>query len=477
MSSRLVPVLMLGAIVSVSAIAIGQGFLSPAHAQHRPVAMTLDEPVPDTAASVTDRGVRVSLSVDQSVVTPDDRAGHVMIDVQGLEDSLTRRPPVAMAIVVDTSGSMSGDKIANARLAAAELIHRLHEGDVVSVISYSDSARNVVDNRVVGEDRSSLLTTVSGLDISGNTCISCGLYYARNALDRAPSTYVRRMVLLSDGQANRGETSAAGLQSIAEIARGAGIVTSSIGLGHDYNETLMAAIATGGTGTFYFLPRASEIATIFTRELHDLERTIARDVRVTIETGIGIRLHALGHGNGTNGLRITQLSAGESRQFVYSVAYPAGVLGRVVGVTVEWADADGTWRTHSLTATVERSEDLARAQASVDARVIERAEFVGSLTRVETAMEQAVAGDRGGAVRELEQVVTTLEAQAASTGSRALQQEAANIQGLLDAVEEEDFDADGAEGRGLYLQNMARSREAASGAPQADMYHGSTLVD
>ena len=458
-----------------AAFVLSRGGVVPASAQS--LGMTLDVPVPAATHAVTDHGLRVSLRVDQSVVTPEDEAGHLMIDIEGLEDTLTQRPAVAMAIVIDTSGSMSGDKLANARLAAAELLHRLQPGDLVSLVSYADGTQTLLDNRLVGEDQAQLIQAIHRLEASGNTCISCGLHEARRVLDRAPSRYVRRTVLLSDGQANRGETRVHGLRALAEQARSADIVTSSIGLGHDYNESLMASIAAGGSGTFYFLPHASEIATIFGRELASLERTIARNVRITMETGVGVRVQGVGGQAGSSGTRLAQLAAGESRQFVYALTYPRGPLGRVVGVTVEWSDAEGRSRAHQLYATVERSQDLARVESSLESDVVERAEFVSSLAQVETAMEQAVAGDRDAAVRELNRVVDGLEERAATTGSTALQQEAVNLRGLLDEVEDEEFDASSREGRGLYLQNMARSREAASGAPRADMYHDSATVD
>jgi Ca-activated chloride channel family protein len=201
--------------------------------------------------------------------------------------------PINLAIVMDRSGSMVGQRERNAMDAAEGMIRRLREGDTVSVVSYSDEARVMIPvttvdavnrERIVADLR--LATTEIP---AGHTCISCGIDLGMRTLEhRRPG--IDRMLLLSDGEANRGTRDEQGIRVLARQARNDGVTISSIGVDVDYNEKLMSAIARESNGRHYFSETGSNLAEIFEQELQSLIRTVATEGKLVVELAPGVRV-------------------------------------------------------------------------------------------------------------------------------------------------------------------------------------------
>lgn len=116
------------------------------------------------------------------------------------------RPPMALSLVIDTSGSMSGEKIANARMAAQSVLETLQEGDIVSIYGFSDAVTEYASPTVIGRgSRQSLMAAVQGLEATGSTNLYDGLRAGIARVGQAPASHTaRRVIVLSDGQANVG---------------------------------------------------------------------------------------------------------------------------------------------------------------------------------------------------------------------------------------------------------------------------------
>lgn len=164
------------------------------------------------------------------------------------------RAPIEIALVFDVSGSMRGAPLHDVKTAAHGLLDQLDERDRVALVSYNAHAWTVAElTRVDATNRSSLKEAVSGLEADGGTNIHAGWMRGKNALAEASTASTRRVVLLSDGHANEGITDIDRLASFTGVAMESGVVTTTLGVGLQYNEDLMQSMARRGGGNYYFV--------------------------------------------------------------------------------------------------------------------------------------------------------------------------------------------------------------------------------
>ncbi len=211
-----------------------------------------------------------------------------------------QRAPLDVALVVDTSGSMSGAKIANARMAAASFIESLAEGDIVSLYSFSDSVRPLVTPVMVDHNsRVLLMQRIQGLYASGGTNLYAGLQAGASALSNAPESHpVRRVVLISDGRATVGQTSAGELGDLAARTTENGTQITAIGVGLDYDESTLGAVAVRSAGRLYHLEQPEQMAAILHGELELLGQTVASNAWLEFEPSDDVVVE------GTDNLRV-----------------------------------------------------------------------------------------------------------------------------------------------------------------------------
>jgi Ca-activated chloride channel family protein len=192
-------------------------------------------------------------------------------------ESAGHRLPLDVALCVDTSGSMSGAKIESARMAAASFIDNLAQGDIVSLYAFSDGVRQLSPPVVVDDaSRAMLLDRVRHLYAAGGTNLWGGLSAAQAAVAQAPASHpVRRVVVISDGRANVGPSSAAEFGDLAATSTENGTQITAIGVGLDYDENTLGALAVRSAGRLYHLEQPEQMAVILQDELQMLSRTVA----------------------------------------------------------------------------------------------------------------------------------------------------------------------------------------------------------
>ena len=166
-------------------------------------------------------------------------------------DRPTTRPSLNLSLVIDRSGSMDGDKIAFARQAAAFAVEQLLPQDRVSVVIFDDEVQTLVPSTLV-ENRQMILEAIRRIQAGGSTALheawrQGGLQVSHH-LDRE---HLNRVILLSDGLANVGETNPDVIATDVHKLAGLGVSTTTMGVGDDYNEDLMAAMAKSGDGNYY----------------------------------------------------------------------------------------------------------------------------------------------------------------------------------------------------------------------------------
>jgi Ca-activated chloride channel family protein len=200
-------------------------------------------------------------------------------------------PPVHLAIVVDRSGSMAGTKMASAIAAAVGAVERMRDGDRATLVSFDTTARVLVPPTTLdASTRPVVETAIRGMRAGGDTCISCALTTATATLDASPGPRdeVKRILLISDGEATTGVRDAGGLRTLAARARDDGFAVSTIGLDLAFDEKVMAAIAEETNGRHFFVPDASALARVFEEELGALETAVAAEAELTLEPAPGV---------------------------------------------------------------------------------------------------------------------------------------------------------------------------------------------
>lgn len=172
---------------------------------------------------------------------------------------------VNLAVAFDCSGSMSGGKIVHARQAAQNALEQLGENDFFSLVIYNHSAQVLIPaTRVTESAKRELAAVIGSIPAGGGTALFSGVSLAADELRKAGNDPrgVRRLILLSDGQANVGPSSPAELGKLGSALVKEGITVSTVGIGSDYNEDLMTSLAQNSDGNFYFVARSSDLVPI-----------------------------------------------------------------------------------------------------------------------------------------------------------------------------------------------------------------------
>jgi Ca-activated chloride channel family protein len=240
-------------------------------------------------------------------------------------ESATRaHVPVALTLTIDTSGSMSGDKIIQARRAARTLVSKLKMGDMVAIHSFADSARELLPPTVIDtRTRQLALGTIAELTAGGGTNMFDAMRKSGARASATPASHpVRRIVMISDGRATVGRTDKQSLGSIAEHAMRRGVQVTSLGVGLDYDEATLNELAVRSSGRLYHLADASEMSSILQNELQLLQGTMATAAMVRIVPAPGVRLIGIGGmgsrwgSNGALEMPLGTMFAGQRRELV-----------------------------------------------------------------------------------------------------------------------------------------------------------------
>lgn len=366
------------------------------------------------------------------------------------------RTPIAMAIVVDTSGSMGGEKIEQARNAVLQTIGRMREADQVAVVAYDSSARMVVPLGPVGTRRSLIRSSVLQMGAGGGTEIPNGMALGYQALEEVPTRFARRIVLLSDGIDGSG-IGPQGARERSETYRAAGVTTSALGIGLDYDETFLMAVAAGGRGEYAFLADGSELNAFLTHELDRATTTVADAIAVEVALPEGFALSdVLGSTLEGNRVPIGPMSAGEQRRVTVDLVAVVGDPGALPPVTLSmhYRDSDMPFSSAGLPLHLASVATQAEADASRIPDVFARAEAA----QLELDQQRAVTlwqnGDTAAASQLAVGNASALRELQALAPSEALSNQLAEVE--ADTTRFQNVAPASADGRRFRLRSNAR---------------------
>ena len=342
-------------------------------------------------------------------------------------DTLPPRPALNMALVLDRSGSMSdAGKLDYAKLAALDVAEGLAAGDRLAVVAYDTSVQVVWPSSAIEDvapsgavGMSELVSRVQALTPGSSTNLHGGLLGGgQQVLQHAGAERMNRVLLLSDGLANVGLSSAGELGAEARKARELGMQISTVGLGLQYDEELMAAVATEGGGRYAYVRDAEHLSSFVQAELEHASRIVARDVELSFALGDGVQVtevfgspvHVQG---GEVRIPLEDLVAGETRQVLVelSVRTSSGAAEGAQLALLEDIELGYTARTGAETEaraqlelpprTVTLSSDAQVRIASQDRAVRAKLEVVRAALFMDEAIAQRETGDWEGAAERL----------------------------------------------------------------------------
>ena len=196
--------------------------------------------------------------------------------------------PLNLAVVLDKSGSMTGPKLEKAKQAARQVVERLGAKDFFSLVVYSDRAEVLVPARRV-TDKEAVQERIDSIRADGSTALFAGVRLGADQLQEYfSSKRINRVILLSDGLANVGPSSTRDLRRLGSQLAEGGIAVTTIGVGDDYNEDLMAGLAEASDANYYYVQDTEKLPGIFAKELGEMLAVAARDVRIEITCPAGV---------------------------------------------------------------------------------------------------------------------------------------------------------------------------------------------
>ncbi len=367
-------------------------------------------------------GVNASLS---HKVLPNYQSTEVFasIKIKAREFVSEERVPLNIALVVDRSSSMAGQKIVQARAAASELLNVLGPQDRLSLISYSsDVSVDVTSMKVTPGNLPAFRQAIEELQPGGYTNLSGGFEQGCEMVSNTiQEGSVNRVILMSDGQANRGVTEIGGLERMADACLKNGVSLTTVGMGLDYNEDLMTAMARKGAGNYHFIENGSRMARVFQHEATGLAGTVARKTWLRVDMAPGVELlkvHGYSHKIDGNTVRIplSEFASKQEKDILMRLSVSAQKKGDrpVISFRLSYDDVlnDTKVKANSkLIASVSGSKAV--VVKNVEKKVVDHAQRVEVAESMDEAMTAYERGDQDRAQKVLEAQRARMNAQRA----------------------------------------------------------------
>jgi len=432
----------MGRTFALFAVALASLAAAAMAALLRPAAPKPADPTPLPAATAVAPGLRMRAFLERLYLPTDHGTnGYLEVDLVADADPVAgrRRVPVNALLILDRSGSMSGVKMDRARDAARALVRALLPEDRLAIVEFSSGASVILHSTpLTPQARSRAMEAIEELQPSGGTNLGAAFDAARPELAQGRGGgRVDKVFLASDGQANEGVADPAGLLRLARRDLGDATL-STFGIGDDYDEDLLSALAAQAGGRARYIDSPEILAGAFRAELSRAAALVARDVRVRVTGLSGVSLdRVLGYEPDAGWVRVPDFAAGEERRVLVKLTIPPGRgLVDIAAVELAFAGATGEQRTARAVAQATFTSD-----ASLLAQPPTQAAAAGASAEMAELAQQAALlqeqGDRRQARARLDAVKRV-----AAQGARAVPASAAEIARAASEYEQGVIDID-----------------------------------
>jgi Ca-activated chloride channel family protein len=377
---------------------------------------------PDSAAK---KALRLTAQLDRQYLNSQS-GGEAYLKIDLVADggeNERHRVPVNAVLILDRSGSMAGEKIERARDAARALVQSLGGDDRLSIVEFSSGAHVLVPStEVTGGVRERVLAAVDALYAGGGTNMSSAFDLAAPELAAGHNPRrIDKVFLASDGQANEGVYDRASLLKLASRDFG-GATLSTFGLGQDYDEDFMNALAAQNGGRARYIASPEVLTGAFRDEFSRAASMVARDVRVNVQGLAGAKIErVLGYEMDGGWVRLPDFAAGEERRVLAKIALPANGKGNteLAAVQLAFDDARGSAQHAQTTAAAQFTEEARLFNQPAGPAALEGAKVEMAETAQRAAMlrEDGKRDEAEQAMQSLDKVAADQPALAAMAGS------------------------------------------------------------
>lgn len=192
--------------------------------------------------------------------------------------------PLNLALVIDKSGSMAdGDKMSRVKESLRTMVGKLRPNDIVSIIVFDTNAQVLFSANRIGNGYE-LRQAIDCIQPGGSTNLHAGLMLGyKEAEKNFQKGATNRVILLTDGIANVGETEPNRIAAQSSEFNGQGLDLSTIGVGQDLNNDLLRTLAKSGRGLYHFISDYQDIDKVFVNEVQSLVSQVAKRVEVNVD--------------------------------------------------------------------------------------------------------------------------------------------------------------------------------------------------
>lgn len=202
----------------------------------------------------------------------------------------TRETRLNLVLVLDRSTSMKGVRLDKVKIAARQIIDQLNPEDVLSVVSFSDRADVLIPASPV-IDKAALNAMVSMIRADGGTEIYHGLKAGVDQCRRyLGSRMVNHVILLTDGRTFGDEDLCL---TLAEEANKQGIGLSAMGIGEEWNDAFLDALATRTGGASAYINSPSAVVSFLNDRVRSLGSSFGERMRLVVAPDADVALESI----------------------------------------------------------------------------------------------------------------------------------------------------------------------------------------